>query len=450
MLSKIFSKPVNRANTVVCCFVALSVIFSCYLLYYGAVFYGVNEKGDSLKESIAKKEERAATIEGSITDSNGDVITYAEEPGVSAKCMHKSYGQLVGFNNAVYGKYGLRGKYEDYLMKGDKTHHGATIRLTTVNRIQNLAYEEIKGKQGCVVVLENATGRILALATSYPRVEMDVNNLSSNWNEMNSSENDGFLIQNWRKALAPGSTMKPVTATLIYDEGLADTVYNDTGTEKIGSHAFRNAGHAINGKIKLDKAIVKSCNTYFAHMSNEMGAFKLQQRAEDFCIGSDLELDFCHLHSEHNLMTSSAEEAAAAGFGQGRLLLTPVNIAMIGEAIANGGELKKPYIIDSISSSEKTLYQGKTEVLGTACSKESAAYVSNAMKQAAISYGVEKKLGIHAKTGTAQVDSAYRASFVSFNDKYTVCIVENNTQKAGKSLAGSAVRIFRELSKLSK
>ena len=357
MLKNIFSNAINRANAVVCGFVALTVIFACYLLYYGAVFYGVNQKGDSLKESMAKKEVRAATIEGSITDSNGDVITFAEEPGKSGKCVHKSYGQLVGFNNAVYGKYGLRGRYEDDLMTGDKTSHGATIRLTTVNRIQNAAYEEIRGTQGCVVVLENATGRIIALATSYPGVEMDVNNLSSNWSDMNSSENDGFLIQNWRKALAPGSTMKPVTATLIYDEGLADAVYNDTGTEKIGSYSFRNAGNGVNGKIKLERAIVKSCNTYFAHMSNEIGAFKLQQRAESFCIGSDLELDFCTIHSEHNLMSSSTEEAAAAGFGQGRLLLTPINIAMIGEAIANGGQLKKPYIIDSISDSNKAYYK---------------------------------------------------------------------------------------------
>lgn len=448
MLNNVFSKIVNRANAVVCGFVAITVIFSCYLVYYGAVFYGVNEKGDSLKESIAKKEIRAATIEGSITDSTGDVITIAEEPGKSAKCLYKSYSQLVGFNNAVYGKYGLRGRYEDDLMTGDSTHHGAVIKLTTVNRIQNAAYEEIRGTEGCVVVLENATGRILALATSYPGVEMDVNDLSSNWSEMNSSEHDGFLIQNWRKALAPGSTMKPVTATLIYDEGLADEVYNDTGKEVIGSHSFRNAGNGVNGKIKLERAIVKSCNTYFAHMTNEIGAFKLQQRAESFCIGGDLELDFCTVHSEHNLMNSSTEEVAAAGFGQGRLLLTPVNIAMIGEAIANGGELKKPYIVDSISNSKETYYQGKTEILGTACTPEAAAYVSEAMKKAADSYGVDKTLGIHAKTGTAQVNGVYRASFVSFNDRYTVCIVENNTKKAGKNLAGSAVRIYKELSKL--
>ena len=61
MLKDIFSKAINRANAVVCCFVALTVIFACYLLYYGAVFYGVNEKGDSLKESMAKKEIRAGS-----------------------------------------------------------------------------------------------------------------------------------------------------------------------------------------------------------------------------------------------------------------------------------------------------------------------------------------------------------------------------------------------------
>ena len=448
-MKKIFSDYMNRTFAVVFGFVALTVVFSCYLLYYGAVFHGVNEKGDALKESIAKKEMRAATVEGSIVDSRGDVITYAEEPGVSAKCVNVSYSQLVGFNSSVYGSYGLRGKYADALFTGDKNHHGATLALTTVNQLQNAAYQEIRGTEGCVVILENATGRVLALATAYPGVEMDVNDLASNWSEMNAPEHDGFLIQNWRKALAPGSTMKPLTATLVYDEGLSDVTYQDTGSEKIGGYTFRNAGKAVNGAIRLNGAIVKSCNTYFAHMTNEMGQFKLQERAEAFYVGKKLELDFGTISSSHHLFASTAEEVAAAGFGQGQLLLTPVNMAIIGQTIANGGEVKKPYLIDSISNAKGVSYQGATEVLGTACTPEAAAYVSDAMLDAAASYGIDKKLGIHAKTGTAQVNGTHRASFVSFNDKYTVCIVENNTGKAGKNLTASAVRLYKVLDGLS-
>ncbi len=444
-MKSFFSNQINKGYAVIFGFVALTVIFSCYLMYYGAVFYGVNEKGDALKESMVKKEIRAATVEGSIVDASGDIITYSEEPGVSARCMYNSYSQLIGFNSAMYGRYGLRGRYEEVLFTGDKNHQGSTVRLTTLNRIQNAAYDEIRGTEGCVVILENATGRIIALATSYPGIEMDVNDLSSNWNEMNSSEHDGFLIQNWRKALAPGSTMKPVTATLVFDEGLSDEVYEDTGSEKIGGYTFHNAGKGVNGSIRLNKAIVKSCNTYFAHMTNEIGLFNLKERAEAFCIGRQLELDFCTVSSGHHLSDSTTEEVAAAGFGQGQLLLTPINIALIGEAIANGGELKQPYLIDSIYNADGVSYTGETQVLSQACSREAAEYVSSAMLDAAESYGIDRKLGIHAKTGTAQVNGMHRASFLSFNDKYTVCLVENNTRKSGKNLAGSAVRLFKLL-----
>lgn len=442
-----FTSVRGRAYIVTFGFVALLVFFSAYLIYYSASLYGLNEKGEELKKEYAKREERAATIEGSITDSRDDIITYAEEPNRPAKCMYLSYGQLVGYNTIVDGRYGLRREFEDVLFKGDKNHHGSTIKLTTVNRIQNAAYNEIKGTEGCVVILENSTGRIIALATTYPEIEFDVNDISNTVAAFNSSK-DGWT-QNWLKAYAPGSTMKPLTATLIFDEGLSNEVYHDTGSEKIGGYTFHNAGKAANGNITTRKAIVKSCNTYFAHMTDKIGAYRLAERAERFGIGSDLKLDFCTVSSKHNLMNSSTVEVAAAGFGQGQLLLTPINIAMIGEAIANGGELKKPYLIDSIFNAKGTSYQGDTEEIGRVCSQEAAYYVAKAMREAAVSYGIDKKLGIRAKTGTAQVNGKYRASFLSFNDKYTVCIVENNTNKAGKSLSKSAIRLYKELSYLS-
>ena len=139
-----FTSVRGRAYIVTFGFVALIVFFSAYLIYYSASLYGLNEKGEELKKEYAKREERAATIEGSITDSRDDIITYAEEPNKPAKCMYLSYGQLVGYNTIVDGRYGLRREFEDVLFKGDKNHHGSTVKLTTVNRIQNAAYNEIK------------------------------------------------------------------------------------------------------------------------------------------------------------------------------------------------------------------------------------------------------------------------------------------------------------------
>lgn len=446
MIRDFFSVRLNRVLAVVCGFVALSVFFSAYLFYYGAVLYGINPENDVVKETILRREMRKKTVEGSIVDANGDVITFAEQPGEAAQCVYPSYGQLVGFNSYVYGSYGLRKRFADQLFMGDKNGNGATVRLTTVNRVQNAAYQAIRGTDGCAVVLENGTGRILALVTTHPTVEMDVNDLASNWDEMMSTY--GFLEQNWRKALAPGSTIKPLAATMLYDEGLADSVYTDNGGETVDGYTFHNAGKAANGNITLHRAVVTSCNTYFAHMTHQVGPFRYRESLEAFSIGKELNLDFFDITSHHHLDSANQVEIAAAGFGQGKLEVTPINVAMIGQTIANGGESLKPYLIDSVYNAKGVSQSGKTESLGRACSQEAAAFVSDCMLDAAQSYGIERSRGIHAKTGTAELGGQYRASFLAFNDRYTVCVVENHTKKAGKQLANAALQIFDVLDAL--
>lgn len=442
-MGNFLSDTKRRSGLVLFVFFALSTIISIYLVYYSAIIPGLSSEGDKLKISVKKEEERSKTIEGSFIDSTGEIITHAEEYGKNGKCEHLSYSQLIGYYRTSENKrYGLRKKYSDYLYKGDKNHHGANIQLTTINKVQDAAYEAIRGTEGCVVIIENKTGRIIALATAFPDVEMNINDIDSNWNEMNSNTHSGFLQQNWYKKLAPGSVIKPLNATLVYDMGMANTVYYDDGTERIDGFSFHNSGRARNGNITLRNAIVKSCNTYFAHMANEVGPVKLQNRMEALYIGKPLMLDFATIESAHNLTSSNQTEVASAGFGQGKLLLTPINIAMIGQAIANRGEVLKPYLIDSIFYEDQVIAKGHTESLGRLCSVEAADYVSNAMLDAAESYGISRKRGIHAKTGTADVGNSNRASFLSFNDKYTVCIVENNTNKFGKKLKPQVLKLY--------
>lgn len=449
MIKKILSNQVNRTKAVACIFVAVISVFMLYIVYYSAVFPGFNMVNDAEKEKLQKEEgvDVKATIEGSIVDSNGEIITLAEYPGVRGYCYYDSYGMLVGYNSVTLGRSGLRTKYENYLYKGDKDHKGASIKLTTVTQVQNTAYQAIKGTDGCVVVIENSTGRIIALATSNSQKTLDINNVPDSFSDFPK----GSLVPNWRAKMPPGSVIKPLVGTLIYDEGMAKQVYHDKGTETIDGHRIHNANKAVYGNVSLNKAIVKSCNTYFAHMTDEIGAEKLQKRLEAFSIGKkmDFDFDFVTISSEHNLEKSTRSEIADAGYGQGRLLFTPINIAMIGQTIANDGEMLQPYIIDSIYYPKKVLYQGEKNVLGQPCSKEAARYVSSAMLDAAEHYGINRKYNIHAKTGTAEIKlngkNYNRASFLSFNDKYTVCIVENYTGKAGRNLADTALKIYRVL-----
>lgn len=424
----------------------ITVLFGIYLVYYSAVVPGFNPSSDRIKTSLSISKRTNNTIEGSILDADGVTITKAEKPGIPGDCVSNAYSHLVGFRDSVYGNYGLRGKYEKELLStAGKSNVGATINLSIVSSIQEAAFNAIKNTDGCVVVIENKTGKILALTTSSKTgMELDANHIQDDWE--NIKKINGFLIPNWEVALAPGSSIKPLVATMLYDKGYANEVYPDTGKEYVSNTVFRNAGNVSYGKVTLHDAIVHSINTYFVHYTSEIGRFELQNHLETSAIGSSLDLDFASINSSHNFTNCTDAEIAAAGFGQGKLLMTPINIAMIGQAIANDGEMLKPFLINSIEKSNgHYIYKGKTEIIGRICSKKAANYVANCMKDAADSYGIDSSLNLCVKTGTAELTENNRAVLLSFNDKVTVCIVENFTAKFGINLEPELVMVYNKV-----
>ena len=424
----------------------ITVFFSIYLIYYSATIPGLNINTDKIKASLLLSEKINNTVEGSIVDANGIIITCAEKPGIPAQCVSNAYSHLVGFRDPVYGNYGLRDKYEQELLTtAGKNNIGATINLSIVSSIQDAAFNAIKNTDGCIVVIENSTGKILALTTSSKTgMELDANSIQYNWEAINKI--DGFLIPNWEVALAPGSSIKPLVATMLYDKGYANEIYTDTGEECISNDVFRNSGNAAYGDVTLHEAIVNSINTYFAHYTSVIGRFGLQDCLENAAIGSTLDLDFGTINSSHELGNCSDAEVTATGFGQGKLMMTPINIAMIGQAIANDGKMLKPFLVNSIQKSNgRYLYKGKTQKVGKICSEEAADYVKQCMKDAADSYEIDSSLNLCAKTGTAELIENNRAVLLSFNDKVTVCAVENFTDKFGIDLETELMKVYNEV-----
>lgn len=438
---------INRSKIISLLLIMICLVFTVYMISYAAVLPGLNESSDNVKEALIEKEERMKTYEGCFVDSTGDPITVSIEPGVPANCVFYQYGQLIGYNSTQYGLSGLRSRYRDYIFKGDSDNKGAQIMLTTNNKVQCAAYECIQNTDGCVVIIENNTGRLIALASTNSRAEINVNDLS-NWEDLNSIE--GFFIPTWKMAMAPGSVMKVVTSAAIIDHDMQNITYTDSGSETIDGYTFHNAGKAQYGNVQLEEALIHSINTYYAHMANQLGAFVQAENDERFMIGSQLDTDFDSIYSGHNLYESTIAEVAASGFGQGKLEVTPINVALIGQAISNDGVMLKPYVIDNISYGRKAEYKGKTETLSTCVSPETAETIRGYMSKAAISYGFPKEMGICAKTGTAEIGMSglNRATLLSFNKNYTIVIVQNNTTIAGKKLVPKAVSLFNILSDL--
>ncbi|MBR3780752.1 MAG: hypothetical protein IKK63_06085 [Clostridia bacterium] len=436
------------------CLVLLGV-WVCYCTWSFAYIKGLNPKADEIKIEILEDDVIRNTYEGSILDSKGNIISYAVKKGTNGGVIdHECYQRLVGFSSAAYGRSGLRSLYRDELWTPDKkTSKGATIRLTTNSDIQSIAYEEINSYtegESCAIVLENKTGKVIALASANAAYNLDYNNLTED-SVKKANSIEGFFLNPWQAKHAPGSVIKAVTGIAIAEKGYSEEVYYDSGVETVDGHDFHNFGNYNYENVALVGGMQNSVNTYFAHMGMKVGSYILRDVHERLLIGKTLELDFGTISSEHNLDKDiSKTNIAASAFGQGKLLITPMNIAMIAQSIANDGIMLKPYIVESIiTDSGKVLQEGKKEAVSEVSDKKTISVIKNALLETGIHYKINSKRKIGAKTGSAQLGNGLnRATFMSFNEDYTVVICVNNTSKRGSALKESALRIFDALEKI--
>lgn len=298
---------------------------------------------------------------GSILDINGDIIAESVQnsKGTYDRVYHNSeaYAHVVGYMDK--GKAGVESKYnfrlEDVsfelfqriggLFGGEVK--GNDIVLTIDNRLQEIAYDSLKGQKGAVVALEPSTGKILAMVSN---PTFDSNSVGVNWEELNSDEENSPLMNRATQGLyPPGSTFKIITsaAGYEYDKDATDLSMNCKGEKKFGHsvmHCYNNNAH---GNEDIADAFTASCNTFFSTMGDTMGAGTLKKAADDFGINSEINFPLEYSKSSFVLNSKSSQsELIETSIGQGKTLVTPLFMAMVTGAIANNGLMMNPYIVD--------------------------------------------------------------------------------------------------------
>ena len=182
----------------------------------------------------------------------------------------------------------------------------------------------------------------------------------------------------------------------------------------------------------LDKAMRYSVNCYFANLGIQVGAEALKEEAEAFQFGKDIEIPFlCTLHSSIDIEDSSPGTIAQTSFGQGNTQVTPAHLAMVAQAIANNGDMKQPYIVQSVANGRQTFYKAKEKTLSSTMDSTVNARLKEAMHEAAEEYGLnEESYGmVYAKTGTAEcANNRIHCYMIGFTDTCSFCISMNNIE----------------------
>ncbi|MBI5249005.1 MAG: penicillin-binding protein 2 [Desulfomonile tiedjei] len=289
----------------------------------------------------------------------------------------------VGYRTGdIVGKNGLEKEYESYL-KGEEgweqleidakgrtlstlsrkpPRNGADLFLTVDAAFQKYVEDVFIHRAGSVVAVDPDTGRILAMV-SKPSFDLGLFSPSiteRQWKTLNSDPLHPLENRSIRGQYSPGSTFKIVTAAA----GLAehaitpDRAFTCKGQLELGGQVFRCWNAYGHGKVSLHRAIVESCDIYFYELGLKLGADRMAKYASLFGLGTPSgvglpqELPGLIPTSAWKMRTYGDSwkdgETLTVAIGQGYLVCTPIQLAMMTAVMANGGKLLKPAIVKQI------------------------------------------------------------------------------------------------------
>jgi peptidoglycan glycosyltransferase len=453
------------------------------LLITSLTWFELRGKNDIMGNAYNKRliEAEEEIVRGSIVDRNGEILaeTLSSEASKIRNYPEKRlYAHIIGYNSSIYGKTLLEARYNSELigktnlefmkslkaMLSNETKAGYNLRLTISNPLQAIAREQLGDRHGAVVALDPGTGEILAMVST-PDYNPNASKLEENWKTLIEDENSPLLPRATMGLYPAGSIFKVVTAAAAIETGKGDYTTNDQGTTVIDGMTFSNAGQKARGEIDLHQAMTVSSNVYFAELSQKIGAGDLIAKAKDAGITKSFEFDLPRTDSRIGDSGMGKTELAATAIGQGKLLVSPLQMAMLAAGVANNGEIMQPYLVKTVENAGgEAVREADPHSLYKWIKPETAALLKEMMVSV-----VEEGTGTRAqisgvnvagKTGTAQneksteSDSKDHAWFIGFapaeEPRIAVAVLlEYRGEGGGRAAAPVAAKVMSAWLKMS-
>jgi penicillin-binding protein A len=363
------------------------------------------------------------------------------------------FSNVVGYSTQSHNQTGLERSYNDYLtgsnanldtvfrktvdrLKGT-TVRGNDLILTIRPGIQALALRELRGKCGAVVALNPNTGAVLAIASS-PAYNPNLIENHFALAARSGGRCGAFINRATAGRYQPGSTFKVVTATAALNSGrfTPNSQFTDPGYCIEYGKQVRNAGNPeapeAFGTLSLFQGLEHSVNSVFCNVGKTLGAGAVLSYAKRFGF-----YDLPPLETPENERVASGlynhgelfypkhpdtqVDPGRLAFGQERLQVTPLQMAMVASTVANNGVLMKPYVVQKVVGPDgKTVVRARPERIGRVMSPRVASEL-NSMMQAVVTGGTGPKgaipgIPVAGKTGTAETGrgNIYTAWFIAF------------------------------------
>ncbi|HOV78510.1 MAG TPA: penicillin-binding transpeptidase domain-containing protein [Bacillota bacterium] len=447
-----------------CLLFGLFLVLTVYLAYL-QVWKGPALAANSYNRRFQEQEARIRR--GTIYDIKGAVLARTEFSDGKGRRIYPEgtrTAHIVGYVSERYGRSGLESFCDPYLlgMEGpDRVRNrinnllgreqaGGDVVLTIDSDLQGMAVELLGGRRGAAVLLDPRTGAVRAIVSS---PGFNPNYLEETWPRLVNDESAPLMNRAAQGAYPPGSTFKIVTAAgaLAGNPGVADMTFDCAGY--IVADGYKLDDVAAHGKVDLRKALAVSCNSAFAQLGLNLGAEGFYRAVKAFGIREPADLGIpvrAGTLAPPGEMTQS--ELASSAIGQGQILVSPLQMALVAGAIANKGKIMKPYLVESVRDScGGTIHKAASHVWLDAAAPDIAEIIKEGMVDAVRSgtAGAASVAGVQiaGKTGSAQNPQGMaHAWFIGFapadSPRLAAAVILENAGSGGAVAAPVAGRLL--------
>jgi peptidoglycan glycosyltransferase len=373
---------------------------------------------------------------GRILAADGSVIARSVPKGHGAGLRYvrrypegSLYGHPVGYSFVQQGESEFEKSHNDELVGNNSEFSSILDQLSGRNQegddvvtnldptAQRTALEDLEEVGfGAVVAIEPQSGRVKVLASNPP---YDPNRVPEHLGQLNANELETPLVDRATQGqYPPGSTFKVVTAAAGLDSGTItpETTIDAPGTLEVEGQPLQNDFNQSFGPISLDTALTNSVNTWFAQLGQQVGEETLFEYMDRFGFNSTPAIDLpsnqvyrSGIFNEEKELLGPEDpiDISRVAIGQERLAVTPLQMAEVAAAVANGGKLMKPQIWSRVVDPDgRVVKRLEPSEYSHPIGAQTAAELSTAM-QGVVSSGTGTNaaipgVAVAGKTGTAE------------------------------------------------
>jgi peptidoglycan glycosyltransferase len=397
---------------------------------------------------------------------------------------NKIYSSVTGFFSVFRGATGIEAAANSYLSGQSSSQFfeqvsavlsgnpvtGAAVELTIDPKMQQAAWDALGDYSGALIAMDPVTGNILAMVSkpgfNANRVAShDSDKVRENYVELESNPANPLINKTISGDLYhPGSVFKLVVAAAALESGqyTASSTFDNPVSVQLPdstSEVFNSSRKTCGPKaqVSLSYAMRFSCNVPFVELGLALGQDRIRAQAELFGFGKEIRVPMLATPSVYPEEMDQAQ-LGLSSFGQFDVRVSPLQMALVSSAIANGGLMMQPNLIESVISPNLSVIQTtQPEVLSQPITAETAEALKKMMVQS-VSKGVASNASVSGvkvagKTGTAENGEGQRVTlwFTGFapsvNPRVAIALViedggGRDTGASGNATAAPVARSF--------